>query len=159
MKALLTTSLLLLFSTTLFATDECPQYTGSYRIKVGELFSNLMVEEESCQYSFYYTYESGYQEVRQYIPDGQLRTVFDDGRRIIKERSEIVKLTIGTGLVKLALKVVREEHHRNIGLIQKSISHFYGEQSSQASSLVEKRDYLTASDERDGTVYLGYVKD
>jgi len=117
MKALLTTSLLLLFSTTLFATDECPQYTGSYRITVGELFSTLMVEEESCQYSFYYTYESGYQEVRQYIPDGQLRTVFDDGRRIIKERSEIVKLTIGTGLVKLALKVVREEHHRNIGLI------------------------------------------
>ena len=150
-------ALTLLFSFNTLSND-CPIIEGSFRAKVGENLTNLKIESNNCrQYSFQYEYESGYEVDFVLEADDQLRTYFDDGRIILKQKAKIVDVLLAGKYQIKALKVTKEEYIRNHGLQSVSESLFYGSGNQHVKTLVERRDNFNSNREKIGTIYIGYV--
>lgn len=149
--------LLITFSGSSFAGD-CFSLHGAYRTKLKELLVNLTISGDNCEsVRFHYDYGSGNTTTYNMIPDGKERAVFDDGRRLLKQKSEYVELDVGGRYVVDALKLTTLEY---IGdeLSHKEISYFFSEGARHAKTLVEKRQLFTADNRSKGTIYVGYVE-
>ena len=140
--------------------QNCPDLNGQYAAKVGEMMNYLTIQTgNNCEnFLFSYNYEDRHEVSYNLIPDKKIRAIFDDGRSIIKEQSEVVDLLVGGQYQKTALKISREHIIRDEGTITVTNSYFYEEKSSTSSSLVEKRVIFNSEGQKIKTIYIGYVQ-
>lgn len=135
----------------------CPNLSGVWEAKVGELVNRLEIKQEDCAgFEFITTNSAGSETKRAIRTDGAKREMFSNGRRTEFWAAQMVPVRVGNqNLVALRIDVTETD----IFLEQTTteIAMFYSESGGAVRTLVERRDVRGDDGERLGRLYIGYA--